>query len=267
MMKHKKLTASEIAWQRHGQLRDNELRRKLSRNERALRSALDAGRLTSEEYRMLIDVIYRQSVPRSWFPAVVFDIETAATNEDYKRLDLWKHKESNTFPAIVAIGAVLLDEQGEIADGLHLSIIPKLSSEKDYARVLRRLGITHEEMEQRGIRTREAMEALQLFAAQAKVVVSHNLETDLRLLMLEASRRGLCLDGYFGNAELYCTMRRGIEIAGTKLAGQRPRFPRLHELYATLYGERPIQNHEADMDAWLCARCYVGLLIREYLDW
>lgn len=95
--------------------------------------------------------------------------------------------------------------------------------------------------------------------ASTDVVVGHNVAYDLKVLRAEAIRSGIQdFDAALQIKEVFCTCTSGIGLDGRKLAGGRPKYPKLIHLYAALYGNyRPKDDIIQDIEQ--CGMCYFAL--------
>lgn len=106
-------------------------------------------------------------------------------------------------------------------------------------------------------------EALQLFAGEClrcQTVVSHNLDFDTNMIMIESIRLKLQypLDNIPNKV---CTMKSSVDICKIERTNRKGKvyykFPKLVELHRHYFGETDLNLHDALVDCSICLRCYV----------
>lgn len=110
----------------------------------------------------------------------------------------------------------------------------------------------------------EQVEIFLYLVKNSKKVISHNLETDLKLLDI-LSRR-LFSKGFSYEGMRYCTMLEGtpynhhqhVYRNGKKV----PKYPHLQQLYYLMTGEQIGKGDILD-DVWQCYICYLALQEKE----
>jgi DNA polymerase-3 subunit epsilon len=122
-------------------------------------------------------------------------------------------------------------------------------------------GITNEYAQKNGRPVQVALRELERDLATVYMVIGHNIAFDRLIVQSEAWRNGmnefaLMLD----QISWGCTMRTGIPLCGD---GQK--WPKLVELYRTLFGEDFSGAHNAMDDVRATARCWVELRRRNLM--
>jgi DNA polymerase III epsilon subunit-like protein len=102
----------------------------------------------------------------------------------------------------------------------------------------------------------ETLHALASAAADAKVLIAHNLDFDVNVISAEYLRLGL--EPPFGGKKRICTMLQSVEFC--KIEGNRGyKWPKLSQLHQKLFGSDFSEAHDAGADVAACARCFFAL--------
>jgi DNA polymerase III epsilon subunit-like protein len=158
-------------------------------------------------------------------------------------------------PHLVQLGAILADgegnESGELInaivrpDGWH---IPMEAS--------RIHGITTELALQQGMALNDVLRGFTDLASDANVIVAHNLDFDLLVMMAAYHRAGTAHP--FQNKHACCTMKSATSIC--KLPGPYGyKWPTLSEAYRHLVGKTFSDAHNALADVRACKEVYYSL--------
>jgi DNA polymerase III subunit epsilon len=125
-------------------------------------------------------------------------------------------------------------------------------------------GITTEQALAEGTPITGVLEMLLDDMQNADYIVAHNMDFDSCILGAEYIRIGMT--NPFESLPLVCTMQASTEYC--KLPGKNGGFkwPRLSELYATLFHEPLEEEHRAEVDMLTCARCYFELVKRGVIE-
>lgn len=97
------------------------------------------------------------------------------------------------------------------------------------------------------------MKELILDLSECKVIVGHNITSDIRIINKNYSHH--C--DLFENKEIYCTMRNGKSLCELKGKDGRAKYPKLEELYFQLFNKKPKNCHDALKDVEYTAECYL----------
>ena len=90
--------------------------------------------------------------------------------------------------------------------------------------------------------------------SECDVIVGHNIDFDVNVILSELYRYGLDTDT-LKDMQRFCTMRNSIELCGFD-TNHGDRFPKLQELYSKLF-HKPFSNaHDAYCDIKATAECY-----------
>ena len=136
-----------------------------------------------------------------------------------------------------------------------------------------------------GVVITEALDSLYTEYLKCGTIVAHNIEFDSKMVKIEIARnpgrktRHLCdlLNLEYEkvkNIRRYCTMAYSIDICNIMVdaidkRGQPykyKKFPKLSELYQTLFGFIPENLHDAMIDTLACLRCYMKMSYNIHID-
>ena len=118
-------------------------------------------------------------------------------------------------------------------------------------------GISHREACQKGYDIRLVLSALYLDLCEVDMIVAHNLNFDIHILLAECCRFGFIgLIQILNKKRYICTMKLGQKVT------QFNKAPKLTELYYLLFRKNWQQIHRALDDTQTCAICYFELLRR-----
>ena len=121
-------------------------------------------------------------------------------------------------------------------------------------------GITREACQASGMPITDALHLLNYWAAQADVVVAHNMSFDKRMLLVEYIRANMPGFGKEIRPKYCCTMKSGANLCKIETRGKDGdiyfKYPRLSELYRFLFGEEAFGLHDAAADVLICLRCF-----------
>lgn len=121
------------------------------------------------------------------------------------------------------------------------------------------LDILHE----RGILFNKVWELLKNDLLQADVIVAHNVQFDVSVLIFELRTRGFDYQTvkWLRYKKKYCTMRRATEYCAIRFDDKQDneyKWPRLAELYQCLFGHEPAQAqlHNSLYDCRILHACW-----------
>ena len=124
-------------------------------------------------------------------------------------------------------------------------------------------GITREACVARGVPIVDALQHVNDWVAVCELVVGHNISFDKRVLLVEYIRNSMPGFGKDIRTRFYCTMKNGINICKILATGRNGdtyhKYPRLAELYRTLFNEERNGLHYAFADVLACLRCYCAM--------
>ena len=113
-----------------------------------------------------------------------------------------------------------------------------------------------------GINIVQALEKFNSHAEKVDLLVAHNVSFDKRMLMVEGIRNNIKVS----ITDTYCTMKNSInlcKIETTSRSGEKYfKYPKLSELYMTLFETEPKNTHNALVDILICLRCFCKMELK-----
>ena len=169
----------------------------------------------------------------------------------------------------VQIGAILATRENEI-DKMDTIIKANGRTMNPYAEKVH--GISSEEADEKGIEEVEAAEQFGLLLRQAELVVCHNYDFDWKYVyqLMERNIDKLsdkARSAFYLDLPGYCTMKdkKIVKFCGLKNKANRPKWPKLEELYEILFDEKFDDAHDAFADISATAKCFFELVDRELI--
>ena len=184
-----------------------------------------------------------------------FDTETTGKEDwNFHVLD------SRHWPRMVEIGWLLYDKSGnEIQRESHI-IKPVNFTIPDDAVAIH--GITTDHAVKKGISIKKALNELGEIINQSELLISHNIDFDIGVVVNEFQRNNL--DHPIFNKNRFCTMKNPMIIEYCKIPSSsisgKYKWPSLSELYFSLFNENVVAAHSALIDAKTCAKCFFKLI-------
>ena len=142
-------------------------------------------------------------------------------------------------------------------------------------------GITREKCKTEGIPIADALYEFYHEYMLADYVIAHNISFDKRMILFEIERNHLLLQERGADLilnifnpifckvrgiENYCTMHSSIHICNIMIENKTDKnkkpykkFPKLAELYFTLFHYKPENLHNALVDTLVCLRCFLKI--------
>lgn len=171
----------------------------------------------------------------------------------------------------VQIGALLTDLENNEIDKLNVIIKANGRSMNHYAQEVH--GISVEHADEFGIEELDAAEQFGKLLRQASLVVGHNFDFDWAYAMhlLERNMDSLsdeARSAFYLDLPNQCTMKDKaiVKFCGLKNKDNRPKWPKLIELYQILFNEEFDGAHDAFADITATARCYFELIKRGIIE-
>jgi DNA polymerase-3 subunit epsilon len=205
--------------------------------------------------------------------AIVFDVETTGLLPKYNGAPL------SEFPHIIQLSFVLYDIDTWTVKKIYNEYIK--TDAVIEPKITEITGITREMVDSRGIHVCEALQEFFHAYMEADVLVAHNLEFDMKMVLAESARLGLnqivdtfeknCRMGNndpkklfdISNPHFYCTMMHGIELCRLERTNSRGPYlkqPKLSELYQHIFELDPPEGlHNSLIDVVTCLRCYMDM--------
>jgi len=206
--------------------------------------------------------------------ALVFDVETTGLLPKYNGAPL------SEFPNIIQFSFILYDTDKLVIEKIYNKYI-KTDAVID-AKITEITGITREIVDSQGIHVCQALqEFFHAYMEADTILVGHNLEFDMKMVLAESARWGLnliidtfeehCRMGNndpkklfdMSNPNFYCTMMHGIELCRLERTNSRGPYlkqPKLSELYQHIFEtDAPEGLHNSLIDVFTCLRCYMDM--------
>ncbi|MEM1003669.1 MAG: 3'-5' exonuclease, partial [Bacteroidota bacterium] len=129
-------------------------------------------------------------------------------------------------------------------------------------------GISQEVALKSGISAQSAITQLMTALSDCDLLIAHNIEYDKKVIFNELKALGLTKK-YFNtlyNIPTLCTMQSSTAYCDLREGGrERPKFPRLSELYEKLFKKVYPQDHHALTDVETVKHCFFELKAREVI--
>jgi DNA polymerase-3 subunit alpha len=186
---------------------------------------------------------------------LVFDCETTG---------LLPKKGGDTFPLIIQLSFALYDNASNSVIQLYDQYVRLPSGFALSPRVTEITGITRETIDKEGANIRSVLEAFYAAVIKADLLIAHNIDFDLAVLSMAASKvfEPLARELKRQQNVSDCTMKRGrdlCKISRTNSRGVYYKFPTLAELHTHLFGYVPKNLHDARTDVLCCLRCFLAM--------
>lgn len=186
---------------------------------------------------------------------LIFDTETTGLPSNWNA----PMDDSSNWPRLVSISWIITDGKNKKSfdfiirpDGF---IIPSQASEIH--------GITTDRALAEGYDLSFVLELFRAFLEISDVIVAHNIDFDRSIVGAEYYRIGKGEDFFslYNKKNTFDTMKKAndiLRIRGTHAGGNK--WPKLIELYNSLFGENFDNAHNSMADTIACARCYFELI-------
>ncbi|MEM6698725.1 MAG: 3'-5' exonuclease [Bacteroidota bacterium] len=129
-------------------------------------------------------------------------------------------------------------------------------------------GISQEIALKNGINAQAAITQFVTALSDCQLLIAHNIDYDKKVMFNELKALGLTKK-YFNtlyNAPTLCTMQSSTAYCDIREGGrERPKFPRLSELYQKLFDEVYPQDHHALTDVEAVKHCFFELRERKVI--
>jgi DNA polymerase-3 subunit epsilon len=182
---------------------------------------------------------------------LIFDTETTGL-KNYKA-----PKTHPSQPRMVQLGAILMEDNGEVRGEVNLIIKPDGWTVPAEAAAVH--GITTEIAEKYGIPVVIALNIFNRFSVMADTLVAHNFDYDDTVMQSEFARIGK--DPEYLKKNSFCTMQAATNVV--KIPSSRGfKYPKLQETHKFLFGTEFEGAHDAMADVRACGRVYLELLKR-----
>ncbi|MEM8523285.1 MAG: 3'-5' exonuclease [Bacteroidota bacterium] len=130
-------------------------------------------------------------------------------------------------------------------------------------------GITQDVALKNGVNAQFALHEFLNALSDCDLLIAHNIEYDKKVIFNELKALGLTKK-YFNtiyNTPTLCTMQSSTAYCDIRDGGrERPKFPRLSELYKKLFQKDYPQNHHALTDVEAAMHCFFELKERKVIE-
>jgi len=123
-------------------------------------------------------------------------------------------------------------------------------------------GIT-KEMTKKGCPIYPVLLEFMRYMSECDIVVAHNIEFDLNMVVVELVRLGLLqeIEYIHGAGKYYCTMQQSIDLCNIRVVSkygnkEYVKFPSLSNLHEHFFGVVPLHLHNSVNDVLICLRCF-----------
>jgi len=128
--------------------------------------------------------------------------------------------------------------------------------------------ITHDMATQTGIEFKDAIGQLEAEFSRANLLVAHNAQFDIKVLLSELYRQGMTsLEAEISGTPYFCTSHGTTNLLKLRYNKKKFKQPKLIELYKWLFKKMPDGmdgQHNALWDTRVLAQCFLALLDRKY---
>lgn len=182
-----------------------------------------------------------------------FDTETTGIPRDFKA----PYTDVENWPRIVQIGFAVYDERGEELNAWEYYIKPNGYEIPADATAVH--GITQATAMEKGAKGWWVLGIFEEEAKGADLVVGHNIQYDVSVIGAEFVR--LSQKSPLEGKKMLCTMRAGTAYCNIPGKWGKPKWPKLDELYWTLFRTHVegATQHTALADCRATARCYFAM--------
>lgn len=193
---------------------------------------------------------------REFMRYLVFDTETTGLLDKYAPLD------SDLQPDCVELALVMLDDDLEVISEVGTLVIPTKEIAKE---AFEKHRISHEMCEEYGMSRRLMCAVFQNYAKKADVLVAHNIDFDIRL-MLSAFAKEKVTSEAVRSKQTYCTKLATTPICKIPSPWKvgEYKWPTLDEAYRELVDPNGFENaHRAMADVMACVKVLRALKARK----
>jgi DNA polymerase-3 subunit epsilon len=191
---------------------------------------------------------------------LVFDVETTG---------LLPKSAGDEIPNIIQLSFALYDTEKNAMIRTYNAYVKPPSGVVIRPIITELTGITQDQLETYGVDIREAIGEFFKAYKEADIIVAHNMNFDISMVLLEGCNIFPEMHGMFDfgvlrkiNKQLYCTMQSGIEMCNLERTNSRGVYlknPKLSELYMHLFQSEPENLHNSVVDVAVCLRCFLKM--------
>lgn len=187
---------------------------------------------------------------------LVFDTETTGIIEKGASF-----KPLNGFPNLVQIAWNVYTDNGNLLSSQSYIIKPDGYIIPESATKIH--GITTEDAIKNGIDSSRVMKLFNEDVNKATKLIAHNFRFDSKIVMAESIRVDQYCPIFSKKKEIIDTMVKYKKYSKNKFKNGTSMFPKLKDLYYTVFGKYFNNAHDALADVNACADCYFKLRLYE----
>lgn len=190
-----------------------------------------------------------------------FDTETTGFPHKHKPVD---HPDQ---PHVIQLAAILAEESGNVISSFSFLIDPGVENGVRIPSGAQAVhGIDEEKLWRFGHHPIDVLSAFDSLYARADLIVGHNLDFDVEMMLIALSRHKAMWKWFEGPIkERFCTMKELTDIC--RIPATRSvttgrggyKWPKLGEAYKHFFGEELTGAHDAMNDVRACMRIYFRL--------
>ena len=183
---------------------------------------------------------------------LVFDTETTGTIDKGATF-----KPLSGFPNLVQIAWNIYTNEGKLISSQSYIIKPIGFTNPKTASDIH--GITTEDAIKDGVDSKRIMQLFNKDVNKATVLVAHNFRFDSKIVMAESIRVGDYCPIFDKKKEVFDTMVKYKNLSKNKFKNGAKKFPKLRDLYYTIFNKYFENEHNALADVEACADIYFKL--------
>tara|TARA_A100001015_G_C14904201_1_gene677615 strand:- start:551 stop:1213 length:663 start_codon:yes stop_codon:yes gene_type:complete len=180
-------------------------------------------------------------------------IDTETTGLPKRNTSIYK---TNHWPFIIQLSFILFDTNSLniiYKFNEYIKISENISISEDSIKIHK---ITKDIINSYGINIQHALTNLNLILEMCDLIIGHNISFDKQMLMVEFIRNNILSN--LSCQKYFCTMKKYTNICkiskSTSLTQYK--YPKLSELYKTIFIMSPQELHNSYNDILICLRCY-----------
>lgn len=183
---------------------------------------------------------------------LLFDVSTNGKPKN------WKAHYTDTFswPKLIHISWLLYDKKGALTEEGDYIINP--TGMEVAPEALRKAGLTDDDLRDKGVDVKVALEHFAKAIDQAMYIFAFNLQYNENVVLAEFWRCNM--DHKFNQAERFCLMRESTYFCKIKGRDGGYKWPSLNELHGRLYNVGYEGAGNAQKDIMAISRCFNKLL-------
>lgn len=180
-------------------------------------------------------------------------IDTETTGLPKKKSSIYN---TNCWPFIIQISFILFDTNSL---NIYYKFNEYIKISEDITITEDSIGIhkiTKDKLNYCGIDIQYALKNLNIILEITDLIIGHNISFDKQILMVEFIRNNILSN--LSNQKYFCTMKNYTNICKIQKStlSTQYKYPKLSELYKTIFLMTPEELHNSYNDILICLRCY-----------